>query len=250
MDSAGKVGIGTTSPQARLQVATGLGTVPTLSSGTALLVQNNANASDVARLVMLSGDSGTSAIQFATSSQQSQGSLSWDNATFKFAFSGGNVGIGATGPAYPLEINPADVAGASDGTGLLGLVGKHDTVNRPYVYLKNKTAGTTTTGGIRWLDGNGTEKWALESNRLVGSGTLEFNLGGVNKVTLDAAGKVGIGTGSPSSQLHVQAAASTNGIVIVDAPIGYAAYTRYDSNGTAKAHVGLIRIGGRVDYAA
>lgn len=122
----------------------------------------------------------------------------------------GNFGIGTTSPMTALTIQPAAIAGASIGTGMLTLAGAHNTVQRPLIYLRNTTAGTTYTGGMRWYDGNNNEGWGIENNRIVGNGNLEFNIAGSNKVVFDSTGNVGIGLTSPTSRLHISDTSSGN----------------------------------------
>jgi hypothetical protein len=86
------------------------------------------------------------------------------------------VGIGVT-PEFSLHVQPTAIAGASAGTGMVTLEGAHNTVLRPVIMLKNETAGTTFTGGLRWIDGNANEGWGIENNRAWGD-AIEFNYNG------------------------------------------------------------------------
>ena len=98
------------------------------------------------------------------------------------AFMGGNVGIGTIAPAAPLHIDGTNEALRIDGT------------NR----------------WISWYDG-GTYKGYLYhtgnnmtlSNQL--AGYLRFRTNSAIRMTIDAAGEVGIGTTNPEAQLHIAA---------------------------------------------
>jgi hypothetical protein len=95
--------------------------------------------------------------------------------------SSGNVGIGSTSPAYPLEVSKV----GNSGTGSIGLVPDSDN-------------GHTIRYG-----GTGTNNNVL---RFVGTGDAE-------RMRIDSAGNVGIGTTSPDHKLQV--VDSVNGILDV-----------------------------------
>ena len=115
----------------------------------------------------------------------------------------GNVGIGTTSPSHTL-----DVSGNINATGDLTIAGAMEVEN---VTMGNWTHPTVSSFAIFAHSGNNTQTdYALnqESNGATtlnsSSGqSLSFRISHAEKMVIDSAGKVGIGTASPSSSLHV-----------------------------------------------
>jgi len=199
--STGNIGIGTATPSHTLDVIGDVQIDGTLTAREFYTDFVSASISYTSGSTKF-GDSMDDEHQF-TGSLQLSGSVGNESYII-----GTNVGIGTTNPDMALHIQPAAVGGGSVGTGMFQLEGAHNTIHRPYMYFKNSTAGSTTTGGMRWLDGDGTESWAIESNRLIQTDDLEFNLAGSNKVIFDPSGNVGIGSTAPTSKLNVVSGSS------------------------------------------
>ena len=116
--TAGDVGIGATPSYAKLQITGGAGSLPseTASGETILQVQNNAGATDTARMSIISGTSGQSNLDFGDSGDENMGSVYYSNATNLMGLrtsgsgvdliidSNGKVGIGSTSPAALLHV--------------------------------------------------------------------------------------------------------------------------------------------------
>jgi hypothetical protein len=182
--SGGNVGIGTTSPNARLQVQDSANTFPLLISG---LNQTNGiaigtNSSNVAVI---------------------QGYTRTFSATNNIAINadGGNVGIGTTSPNARLEIRESNRVFDSYGNinvfttdlstqnvgGSIALGGDSFGGTSPYPFAKIQ--------GIK--EGGGAWAGALIL------GTTQSNSAITEKMRITSAGNVGIGTTSPSYTLHV-----------------------------------------------
>lgn len=107
-----------------------------------------------------------------------------------------NTGHGIPVPEYPFHLFRDTAGGGSAGTGIMTIEGRHNTIHRPYLYLRNAIAGTTFTGGVRWLDGNGNIGWATEVNNIRGNNIFEFNLAGVNQARFEANGDFVLAAGN------------------------------------------------------
>ncbi len=191
-NGGGNVGIGTTTPSDLLSLAS---TNPRID-----LFDTNVSGPARVALTAYGGTNANAALQTRTNVPLIFGANS--SASQLVLATNGNVGIGTTTPGKPLTI-AATGSGPSIGTGMLSLVGPHNTTARPEIFFQNSAAGTTYTGGLRWYDGNGNEGWGIESNRAIGTGYLEFNIAGSNKMVLDPSGNVGIGSTSPTYTLSV-----------------------------------------------
>jgi len=151
--SSGDVGIGTTTPSAKLEVtgqvkitggAPGLGKILT---------------SDAAGLATWETPSGTT---------------QWTTTGSDIYYNTGNVGIGTSSPTAPLHLS------RSGGS---------------YIQLDD----TTTTSNVRLFSSGDTSYVGTVSGH-------KFNIrgGGVDAITIDTTGKVGIGTTTPSSPLELK----------------------------------------------
>ena len=109
--------------------------------------------------------------------------------------SGGNVGIGTTNPGGKLEVNFTAAQGA---TALI--LKTSDSVN----------ANAT----IRWQNSSSTNQAGIGSNFNVGdNGALEFLNGNTTNMIIRSSGNVGIGTTAPSAYLDVKGLSDTAGVI-------------------------------------
>ena len=185
----GFVGIGTTSPGAKLSLST----------------PNNTNAD------LLSFDEGTSKV--FTFQGQFSGSQEWDTYLNLHDFWGndvmtwrrGRVGIGETDPAVDLHIH-------NDVNSLTGIRIQNDNTGANANMRISFANAQGTQAGIN-LFGSGasapyTNSMNIFNNRT--DGGIRLSTEGIERVHLDNSGKLGIGTHTPGRRLHVKALHDTD----------------------------------------
>jgi len=232
IDSSGKVGIGTASPDSGTPLhvqesSASLGANPTAS---AFLVER---AGTVA-MTLGTANTGTASIFFGDPENLTGGRVAYDNSNNALQFwanaaermridSSGNVGIGTSSPSKTLDV---------DGQ------------------LRIRNGGATGYALLEYgASATATNNWHVGSE---GDGTYRFyngNFGaGAERMRITSAGNVGIGTSSPSNVLTVSSATQykgftlTNGTNTVAELLGFAAGNdsgglKLHSGGVAKAQV-------------
>jgi hypothetical protein len=205
IDSAGNVGIGTSSPTQRLHVET--------ASGNCYIRSQRANqTTGQAGLAIGGGTSSTDWLIYMPTS--SDNLVFFGNSSDRMTItSAGNVGIGTSSPAQRLHVVAADgvtncrFAGASFAVRIQSLAG---------------------VGAV--LEGTSNTE-ATYQPLLVGGSQIQFTTSGTERMRIDSSGNVGIGTASPSSRLTMSGAtANTNGIHMRAA--GWDSVARAGLNGT------------------
>jgi hypothetical protein len=175
IDSSGNVGIGTSSPAARVDLGYTGGTV-------ALRISRDASN----RLDFYQGG-GVSYIDSSPASAQ----LAFATVgTEKMRInSSGNVGIGTTSPAAKLHVNESS-----------GTQGRYGT--------RISQSGWTSAYGEFVVDTTNTK---VDLNTSNGTYPLSFSIAGTEAVRITSAGNVGIGTSSPATKLDVNGAITSSG---------------------------------------
>jgi hypothetical protein len=188
--TAGNVGIGTTSPARKLDVA---GT--SIFRDFTTVVSSNGNP--VSNTTWLSTDSGITNIYTGGNStvQLNSNGVSY--------FNGGNVGIGTTSPSQKLEVSGGILGGPVYTTSRFivnstASPGISDISLGSYVGGSWLNTPASTTG---YLSVGGSAAFSYSSSNLIwytdsGSGITE-------KMRITAAGNVGIGTTSPTEKLEL-----------------------------------------------
>jgi len=189
------VGVGTTSPQVALDItSTTSGFLPPRMTTT----QRIAISSPPAGSVVFDTTAGT---LYVYTGLAWVGSISqWLTSGSNIYYNSGNVGIGTTSPSSILEIkSSAWNAGVTLNIGNTNSGGTSDiSFNNDW---QTFTVGLNGSGGII-----GTSNFAYLNNKA--TGPMGFFTSNIERMRIDAAGNVGIGTTSPSHPFHVYNATS------------------------------------------
>ena len=195
--ASGNVGIGTSSPGQKLEVA---GNVKMTGSGNGLTFPDNTVQTTAAVTA-----SGTSFIQNQTSADQTGGFRVSGNGSV-----GGNVGIGTTGPSQKLDVRGNLRLGTDGGSSATGLgqtvefVGPGFNTDPVGLYRTNPASNASE---LRVVVGDGADpndKFVVGRSAATAEGglaTATFT----PSFTVRGDGNVGIGTSTPGQPLAVQA---------------------------------------------
>jgi hypothetical protein len=210
VSSDGKVGIGTTSPEAKLHVNNGNFF---LNTGDATLLVESREGPCT--------NCGTETVALQSSFDETKGYYGGQDSRHVIALQpdGGNVGIGTTSPSSKLHVE----SGTDEFSGYFT-----GSSTREGIVLENtNTTATDALTEVRLLADNGTGASSSGSMSIIGqlfasnghntsqansvflrayqsSGALNFQTGGVTtRMHIDSLGNVGIGTTSPTKKLHV-----------------------------------------------
>jgi hypothetical protein len=192
IDSSGNVGIGTTSPASKLQVA-GTIDVNTASSGlpTIKLSHTNTGADN---FEIKAGTTGVANSGFSIRDVDA-------SANRLVIDSDGNVGIGTDAPEKKLQVS----GDAKIDTFLT--VGDSGQANT-YLYLLSSTSGTSN---LRMGDTDTDAGAIIYSNA---SNFMDFRVNASERLRIDSSGNVGIGTSTPDYELQVGDGTATETINI------------------------------------
>jgi hypothetical protein len=178
--SAGDVGIGTSSPTARLHVNSGASTTAAIieSTGTSSFVglRNSGSTAYV-------GSDSTGALLIQTPGSSF--------STKVFVGSTGNVGIGTASPSYPLEVR-------QDGASSATYIGSLNTTATGSTGIAGYLARAGSNFAYFYVRGDGT---AYLENAT--ANPLGFAVNGFEAMRITSTGGVGIGTSAPNGKLTV-----------------------------------------------
>ena len=199
IDSSGNVGVGTSSPSSYN------------SNGQSLVVAGTGNTG----ITVSSGTASKSSIMFADGTGGTaayRGSLKYDHSSDDMILStataermridsSGNVGIGTTSPSSKLEVSGQIAAVDATDSSIIAKVSNISGVRDAYLKFND---GSGTEGHIRY---NHYNKF-LDINNTETGGWLTLSTENAERMRIDSAGNMGIGTSSPSAKLQVESNAS------------------------------------------
>src|SRR3990167_4073503 len=219
IDSNGNVGIGTTSPGAKLEVAGEIRSNNSIASGSGLRIQTAASTIGiVGASCWVKGTSATDLGIFAETGK-SITFMSGGSATDRMTIdSSGNVGIGTTGPGSKLEVNGDITTNAKDQL----IVARYSAGSNDYAasLIWSNSAG----GSVLTLGNNANNE--IRAGQTATNGYLRFITNntalpnavhnGTEVMRLTASGNVGIGTTGPVEKLQVAGAVKVTGAIAID----------------------------------
>lgn len=198
--SGSRVGIGTSSPSAKLAVA---------GAGTGLMLVGNSGFTGNFTAITLNNGTATTSYNLLSSptdttlyiNRPSGGNINFReaNSDQMTLLSGGLLGIGTTAPSYLLDIYKT----TNDSIARI-----RTTTAGAYLYLDSATDGYFGTA----MFSGGTAKWFLGSYGSTPDFTIKRGdaATGTELVRVKTNGNVGIGTDSPSALLNIRASAPTS----------------------------------------
>lgn len=143
-------------------------------------------------------------------------STQWTTSGTIIYYNGGNVGIGTATPATALQIvgtNPLTLTGVQTGATTDSIL----TITSGTV---RKLPFSTVTSGTSWsLLGNAGTNYATNFLGTTDNISLRFRTNNTQRMIMDSLGKVGIGTNTPASALHVF---GTNPLTLTGVQVGAA----------------------------
>ena len=217
INSSGNVGIGTTSPSAKLEVSGASNSTATFIKPQGALPDNNDNAglyvlhqgtagtglrvrtdnaltgSNFAHILVNNASASINAFQVSQYGSGYIADFNKSGTTCMRVNNNGNVGIGTDSPTID-----SSLAGLS--VNASGTVAHVNNINGATLKLTDPATGLNRGLGITL---QGTE--AAISN--CESGSLRFGTGNTERMRIDSSGKVGIGTASPTQKLSIADAA-------------------------------------------
>ena len=175
----GSVGIGTTSPSEKLDVAGNISVYNSYAAGASLFLNHsNQYSSSIIKSIadtIDSQDSGSSMLRFYTNDNSTTSpTVALDLTSESNAIFYGNVGIGTTSPSEKLEVT--------------GPIGSTKLTGYKLIFTRNANNEIFTEGA---------------------SSTLTLGTNSVERMRITSSGNVGIGTTSPSAKLEVKGAGSS-----------------------------------------
>jgi hypothetical protein len=218
IDGSGNVGIGTTSPDSKLQVE-----YTTTSNGSAAIAEFGTSGSGAiansghqviiggpnvsgytGAMIYSDSTSGVGIISFADgrgANDSWRGMIQYEHSNDAMTFStntsermrinsSGNVGIGTGSPGALL-----DVGGDADAFALIGRARVGFNSHSDYASFQHRDSASS--GGYALLQHSGGTTY------LNSSGNMHFRVGNADKMHLTSAGNFGIGTTSPATTLEV-----------------------------------------------
>jgi len=228
IDSAGNVGIGTTSPTELLHIFSGeSGVTPHAVTGELFL-----EGSGHSGMTIGSGDTSTGYVIFADDDSNTAGMLTYDHNEDKMYFytdggtrqmtidSSGNVGIGTASPSGHIHVHQA---GAGDHTAF---------------QVTNSTTGTSLTDGVTFVLAETTNDFVINQRE---SANLDYRIAGAQKFLIDSDGNVGIGTATPLVPLVVE---PTTAITDMDSAILNIGGGKADDSTSAVSAISFGYLGG------
>ena len=223
IDSSGNVGIGTTSPSDHLDVSHSANT----AAGISITNTNNSQASAMAQLLIAGGDNSKGRLKietngaFHTIDEDSNGNLILeDNGTERMRIdSSGRLLVGGT-DASVVHTNADDVVIGNTSASVAGLS------------IATSTSGYAT---LQFSDGAGNKNQGqIAYNHADNS--LALTTDSSVRMTIDSSGKVGIGTSSPATPLHIKPASNMSQLLLEqnNATDGYALFQDGPNGGHLK----------------
>ena len=223
----GNVGIGTTSPDARLTIAQ-LGTIGGVDLTKACILAGNSTTGigiDDNEIIKKQGAGGgqlnigsqgsAASIKFKTGANGADGNVPYDRMIIDSA---GNVGIGTTNPKHILDVRLSEdlTTFVGNQTPGVGIKNANTAVDNVALLAFKGSQADTVLAGVGMINRN------ISTTSGASVGDLAFyskpsgqsNLNDDPSMIIDSEGNVGIGTTSPDAPLHIKTSNTTDTLLL------------------------------------